>query len=171
MVFVFDANATPTKGVNSYVTVDEVIGYATAHAYTGDALVTSKVLPFIFRAMTFIESYRDKFQGIKTVATQALQWPRRGVLVDNQPVGMDVIPDEIREAVSVCAIEMVEGYDPNKPIRAEDDAEISSNLSVLGSRVSERYLVNWGLQDVLPRVESLLAPLLRDDVDDIVVRI
>ena len=171
MVFVFDPNATPTKGVNSYVTEMEVVGYATSHAYTGDALVADKVRPFIFRAMTFLESYRDRFQGSKTVVTQPLQWPRRGVIVDNNPIGSDTIPDEIREAVSVCAIEMVNGFDPERPLRPEDDAEIASNFSVLGSRVSERYLVNWGLQDIIPRVDSLLAPFLRDDADDIIVRI
>ena len=170
MVFVFDANATPTKGVNSYVTDTEVVGYATSHNFSADARTVDKVRPFIFRAMDFIESYRHRFQGRKTLATQPLQWPRQGVVIDGSPVAEDFIPDEIREAVAICAVEMVAGYDPNKPLSPKKDAKTMSSVSILGSSISERYLVDWGLADVLPHVEALLRPLLRDDADDVLVR-
>ena len=167
MVFVTDADATPTKGVNSYVTVEEVMGNAGSLNYT-----VTNISPCIFRAMDFIESFRDDYQGVKTSATQPLQWPRRGVIVDGYPIDEATIPEDLRKAVSICAIEMcVQGYDPHRPLRPSEDAEVSSDFSVFGSRVSERYLVNWGLQDVLPRVDALLSPLFRDDADDIVVRI
>ena len=170
MVFVFDANATPTKGVNSYVTEMEVVGYATAHGYTGDVLIADRVRPFIFRAMDFIESFRGRYKGQKTVVTQPLQWPRTGVDIENgQVIANDLVPDEIREAVAVCAVEMLAGYDPDRPLRPADDAQIAENISVLGSRVSERYLVNWGISDVLPRVEALLRPFIIYDSDDVLV--
>ena len=171
MVFVFDGNATPTKGVNSYVTVEEVVGYATSHKFSADAMVASTVTPYIFRAMDFVESYRHRFQGRKTVPTQPLQWPRQGVIIDNYNVPENFIPDEIREAVAICAVEMVAGYDPNRPLSPKKDAKTMSSVSVLGSSISERYLVDWGLADVLPHVEALLRPLLSLDDDDIVVRI
>lgn len=167
MVFVFDANATPTLGVNSYVTADQVAGYASSHNFHQDATVEARVTPFIFRAMDYIESFRSEFKGQKTVPTQALQWPRSGVIVDGYPVGIDVIPDELKEAVAICAVEMVRGYDPNRPLKPSQDAKTSKSVSVLGSNISERYLVEWGLADVLPHVDALLKPLLRDDLEQL----
>lgn len=167
MVFVTTSNAAPEVGVNSYVSAAEVSGYAQSHNYHPDAAVANRVVPFIFRAMDYIESYRDQFKGRKTSATQPLQWPREGVTIDGFDLAKDVVPDEIKEAVAICAIEFVSGYDPNRPIRPTDDAETSSSLSVLGNTISDRYLSEYGLEDVLPHVDALLRPLLRDDINQI----
>lgn len=168
MVFVSTADAVPVVGVNSYVTVAEVTGYAGSHFYTFSSDQRDNIRQFIFRSMDFIESYRDQFQGSKTSPTQPLQWPRQGVVIDGFPVGSDVIPDEIKEAVSICAIEMISGFDPNRPLRPIDDAETGSSVGgAITTSISERYLSEWGLADVLPHVDALLKPLLRSDIDDI----
>lgn len=169
MVFITDADAVPTLGVNSYVTVDQVTGYATAHALT----VTGDIKPFIFRAMIFIESYRNEFKGQKTLDSQPLQWPRTGVFIDNADRELDenVIPDEVKEAVAICAVEMNEGFDPDRPLKPNIDARTGRSISVLSSSISERYLVDWGLADVLPRVEALLRPLIRDDAEELSISI
>ena len=168
MVFVSQSGAVPTVGVNSYVTVDEVAGYADTHFYTFTSSQRTNIRQFIFRAMDYVESYRDKFQGRKTSPTQPLQWPRQGVVLDGIAVAEDVIPDEIKEAVSICSIEMIQGFDPNRPLRPLDDAETSSNVGgAVVTSVSDRYLNEWGLADQLPHVEALLKPLLRADIDDL----
>lgn len=167
MVFISDPDAVPTIGVNSYVTIAEVTGYAESHAFHQDATIASRVKPFIFRAMDYIESFRNEFQGVKTVATQPLQWPRAGVVLDNVEFSSTQIPDEIKEAIAICAVEMAAGYDPNRPLKPSEDALVVDDVTVTSSTISERYLVNWGLGDVLPHVDALLKPLLRTDVDDL----
>lgn len=171
MVFETNPTAAPVVGINSYVTTAHVAGYAGSHGYPAPATEEAEIRPYIFRAMDFIESYRDKFQGVKTSQTQTLQWPRVGVIVDNFEVANDHIPIEVQEATAICAIEMcINGYDPHRPLRPSRDARTATSASVIGSNISERFLVEWGIADVLPHVEALLKPLLRDDVDDIVVR-
>ena len=167
MVFISDSDAVPTIGVNSYVTVNEVTGYAESHAFHQDATIASRVRPFIFRAMDYIESFRNDYKGRKTSPTQSLQWPRTGVIIDDYEIDENVIPDEIKEAVAICAVEMAAGFDPNRPLKPAQDARTGKSVSVLSSSISERYLVDWGLADVLPHVDALLRPLLRDDIDEI----
>jgi len=57
--------------------------------------------------MDLVESFRDRFRGVKTATDQPLQWPRTYVYIDGTLFASDDIPDELKNAVCQLAVEAV----------------------------------------------------------------
>ena len=84
-------------GATSYVTVAEYVAYAAAQNLTIGVDLAAQEIELL-RAMTFIESHRSRFKGLKISGDQALQWPRSAVWIDSFPVDADEIPPELKNA-------------------------------------------------------------------------
>jgi hypothetical protein len=107
-------------GANSYIGDAEFTAYADARLYSygadADAIASA-----LIRATAWVDAtYRGRFPGVRSNATQALQWPRKagsyyyGVFVQDRwtttvsdsegvPIAVDAIPQALKNAVAEAA--------------------------------------------------------------------
>ena len=58
--------------------------------------------------------YRERWRGARVTDTQALDWPRTGVIVGPFPVATDVVPVEVQKACAILALKAIKGdLDPD----------------------------------------------------------
>ena len=98
-----------------YGTTEGLIEYAVARGIR----LSGNPSALMTRALDYIES--RSFQGTKASASQPLQWPRKGVIIDTFDIAEDAIPDMPGGASVVrmqyaTAIEISLGNDPLAPI-------------------------------------------------------
>jgi hypothetical protein len=104
-------NGSLVAGANSYVGVADARAFAEARA-SNLPVDDSEVEAALIVAMDYLESLRGEYQGKKVdPATQALQWPRTGVVLDGWQVPVDHIPQVLKFAQSQLAIEAAAGTD------------------------------------------------------------
>lgn len=99
---------------NSYISVNDLIGYADAREIT--LTVDEEVL--ILKAMDFFESHSGRFIGQRVQRDQALSWPRTGVVIENWNWSSSEIPRQVINAVLSLCIEINAGEDPYNPSQA-----------------------------------------------------
>ena len=91
---------------NTYVTVEEFEAYAADRLETLPAEGKESLL---IRAMDYLESITD-WKGVRITSTQALAWPRSGVVVDGFPFDKTKIPTLLKRAQMQLGIEAM-SYD------------------------------------------------------------
>jgi hypothetical protein len=108
-------DGTLVAGADSYVTVAEAKAYATKRGSAVFAALTdADIEEYIILAMDYIEGFRSEFKGEKVSSTQALQWPRQYVYIDDVLISNTTIPAELKNAVIQSAIEATaETLQPN----------------------------------------------------------
>lgn len=89
---------------NSYNTVVEIRAFADLRGYTlpVDDLEVEKLA---VKATDYLESFRKRYQGVKTHYTQSLQWPRTGVVIEDNFVDSDSIPPDLKNAHLMATVE------------------------------------------------------------------
>ena len=109
-------NGSLVLGANSFVDVAAVRTYANARAanslpaddITGNAAIEAACII----AVDYLESFRDEYKGTKVdPATQTLQWPRRGALLDGWELPITTIPELLKNAQCQLVIEYLAGVD------------------------------------------------------------
>lgn len=90
-------DGTIVTNANTYVDVDDLRDYAAAR---GIALPTSdtECEILIIKAADYVESKRDRYQGVKSDSDQPMQFPRDGVFIDGFELSADEIPRELKYA-------------------------------------------------------------------------
>lgn len=110
-------------------------------------------------ALRYIDSvYRATFQGVKTTATNVLQWPRSWVYIDNVLQDSDSIPTDLKESQVFAAYEVSQGNDL-MPTRTDENIKRKKFDAVM-----ETEYFNQGAgasQNVYPRIMASLIPLLK----------
>jgi len=139
---------------NSYNSVPEIRSYAAARGYTLPEEDTDVELLAV-QATDYVDSFRTSFQGKKTnPSIQALQWPRTGVTIDDEPVDPDSIPRELKNAHAQASIE---AYTTN--LMPNDSAFVKKEkVDVIEVEYAEP--VN-GSSSSFTKIDSLLEPLLK----------
>lgn len=150
---------------NTYATVEQLTDYAAAR---GISLPNADKLPVLLTlAMDYLEQYdyqinvrgKTKYQGRKASATQALLWPRTGVVIDEAPFPSTSIPRQLVNAQLQLAIEAIdfdlmpssEGYSVAKEKVGPLEVEYAAGGRLSGTTVDK--------PPRFPKVEALLAPL------------
>lgn len=92
------------SGANSYVSL---IDARAILAPLGQNLAVSDITAEqqILNAANYIEAFRAMYKGIKTTSSQSLQWPRREVIIDDDFIDSDVIPQDLIDAQVFAAYE------------------------------------------------------------------
>jgi len=91
----------------TYTTVAEATAYHAARNNTAWAALATDALreAALRKATEYLDAvYRSRWQGLKYTETQALDWPRQGVVVDSWSVGYDTIPEAIKRACAELAL-------------------------------------------------------------------
>ena len=141
---------------NTYVTDLEYTDYATSRGLTigSDAPTREQEL---IAATDFLESFRSDYKGVKTASSNALQFPRNGVFIDNSLVSSNVIPIELKRAqMEAGAVEFAAQLttnDPDQNVQSEKVDVIEISYFNGGKAVSEKY----------QRVNNWLDPLLKNN--------
>lgn len=149
-------NGSLVAGANSYVSVADCRAYAAARQSTLPVDNTAVEAALIV-AMDYLESLRADYQGSKVEPTQALQWPRTGVVIDGTAWPADAIPPELRNAQCQLAIEGAAGTDL---MPTSDGRElIREKIDVLENEWAPG---SGGInpQPIFTKVRAFLAPLL-----------
>jgi hypothetical protein len=103
-------DGTNVAGANSFVTLDEIKAYATAR---------NRVIPdddellaqYAIRAMDYIVSFRNDFNGERTYDDQPLPFPRSNLYIDRVLFDQTKIPVEIKNVQCQLVIEIAAGVE------------------------------------------------------------
>jgi len=126
-------NGTVVTGANSYTTLANARLILQS---VGQDLAESNQIAEqqLLGAMSYIESFRSQFKGIKTIETQPLQWPRYDVYIDQYYFDSSNIPQELINAQVYAAYEISKG---------EDLQGSSDGLSIQSEEVSGAVKVSY----------------------------
>ena len=138
---------TGSATANSYVSEAELTTYAEDRGIT----VTGTKSELLIRAMDYIES--KDFLGTKATGTQALLFPRLGILLNNYALSSSAIPQLLKEAQMETAIAVGDGVDPLNNQARETIKEKVGSLEV-------EYAPHARAVTLLKAVDTKLAKLI-----------
>lgn len=103
-------DGTGLANAESYASVAE---FKTYHANIGNdvALITDTTIEQLLRRATqyMVAVYRQRWQGRRTLSTQALDFPRYDVVVDGYSVLSNIVPLEVKNACCELALKANDG--------------------------------------------------------------
>lgn len=100
-------------GADSYVSRADAITYAANRGVTFlDTVATDEILR---KAAGFLESFSDKFKGLRITRDQPLSWPRSGAVIEGWSWDNDEIPRQVINAQLAVALEIFADEDPYNP--------------------------------------------------------
>ncbi|WNO48457.1 hypothetical protein [Achromobacter phage SE2] len=157
-----DGSSLPNS--NTYVSEAEFEAYATGMG--AEIVNQADVVPALLKAAQYLEiKPRAEYQGRKTLATQAMQWPRRGVTIDCVAFPDNKIPLELKYAQMELA--MIALQDDFLELFKNTDGYPAYRVKV--DVIEEQYMTPRQLstrpdgsiaQPQYPKVDGLLFPLL-----------
>ena len=142
-------------GANSYIDVAAARSYAVARGLALPA-ADGDVEALLIKAMDFIEAYRGDFQGLKTAATNSLQWPRTGVTLDGYPLAEDAIPQVLKDAQAQLA---VDAQNVDLMPTGTGREVVMERVDVVQVQYTESG--NTNPQPIFTKAEALLKPLFK----------
>lgn len=142
-------------GTNTYASEAELSAYAAAREI--DIAGTPSTL--LTKAMDYLATLEDRWQGSRTSASQPLAWPRTGVYVYGTALADDAIPQSLKDAQCRLALDVDSGVDlmPNVAVGAKGSV-VSEKVDVV--EVSYAEGAN-NTQPVFTAVNGLLKPLMK----------
>jgi hypothetical protein len=105
-------NGTGLANAESYISVADASTRHTALGNAAWAALANDTLreQALRRATQYMEqAYRERWQGVRLNATQALSWPRWDVWTDGYPVAPDAVPAAIANACADLALKALAG--------------------------------------------------------------
>ena len=148
-------DAPGVAGAHSYIDVAAARTYAVARGLTLP-VADGDVEALLIKAMDFIEAYRGDFQGLKTAATNSLQWPRTGVTLDGYPLAEDAIPQVLKDAQAQLA---VDAQNADLMPTGTGREVIMERVDVVQVQYAESGSTNP--QPIFTKAEALLKPLFK----------
>lgn len=148
-------DGTGVAGANSYIDVAAARAYAAARGAVLPA-ADIEVEQLLIKAMDFIEAFRSEFQGLKSSASNPLQWPRVGVVLDGFPLGGDVIPQVLKDAQAQLAID---AQTTDLMPTGSGKEVVMEKVDVVQVQYAETGDTNP--QPAFTKAEALLKPLLK----------
>lgn len=151
-------------GAESYAAVADATAYFAARANTTWAALTTGAQEAALRnACDYIEAmYGTRWKGDRVAITQALSWPRDGVVVDGVELSTTAIPAALMRANIELALKASAGEllsDQSAQVLSETVGPISVTYAS-GARQNTRYAF----------VETLLASLLQGGLNQVPVQ-
>jgi hypothetical protein len=158
-------DGTGVANANSYVNIAYARAYALERNYTLPAS-DATLEQYLIRAMDWLEAKRASFQGSKTLATQALQWPRLDVYIDCEEFASNAIPVELKKAQAELAIAINSGSAlfPPSPTSSMNAGPVTRKIvGPIEMHYSDKAAYTTGITSDgtyrIPTVENLLKPL------------
>lgn len=140
-------DGTQVSGANSYITEAELTTYATDRGIT----ITGNNDELIIQAMDYIESL--EYKGYKLTETQALVWPRGGVLVDGYYIDTDEIPQLLKDGQAEACLAIDAGNSPLADVERQVSKEKVDVIEV-------EYMDNAVSNTIVKKISAKLRKLL-----------
>jgi hypothetical protein len=105
-------DGTGKSTAESYISVADASTYFSARGNTSWAAITTDALRegYLRLATEYMtQMYRNRWQGARYTETQALDWPRTGVVRDSWQVDIDDVPIEVQRACAELALKASAG--------------------------------------------------------------
>ena len=148
-------DGTEVSGANSYVSEVEFAAYCSLRNVepSNDAAL------LLIRAMDYLNTLEDSWQGSRVSATQPLAWPRQGVSLYGFPVASDAIPQSLKDGQCQLAIEAdTQDLMPNLAANATG-AVIREKVDAIEIGYSEGQ---GNTQPVFTAASRILKPMMRN---------
>lgn len=158
---------------NSYLTVDELIDYADILGYDADELSPEYIERRLIRAAIILDSrYRGSFPGRRRNADQGLEWPRvNSKYIDGAAIQYDVIPKEVKQAITEIVFLMEGGSDLQPTIQARGDIRSERvRADVVEEEIHYRDKLDMTM-DLFIKVEDALSRITNGQSDRYRLRI
>ena len=142
-------------GTDTYASEAELAAYALARGIT----VTGTPSILLTKALDYLVTLEDRWQGSRTSASQPLAWPRTGVYVYGTALADDAIPQSLKDAQCRLALDVDAGVElmPTVAVGAKGSV-VSEKVDVV--EVSYAEGAN-NTQPVFTAVNGLLKPLMK----------
>lgn len=159
----------------SYLSVADFKSYAFANYAVTDPVSDEAVEQALRRATRYIDGrYRTRFSGYRTLAyTQALEWPREGVVLDWLPtsgylhlynynsgavllLANNIIPQQLKDAVAEAAIRELASPKSLTPDRKPSGQVLVQTVGP----ISTTYANVADARPIVTVIDELLTPLL-----------
>jgi hypothetical protein len=155
-------NGTGVPDADSYVTVLEADAYLASRGVPAAwaALDDTAKAALLVRATDYMQAaYRGRWKGFRRSDTQALDWPRQGVMLDDLPYGalvkFDIVPGQVKAAqIELATRQMTAG---DTPLMQDLTRGVVSET--IGP-ISTTYDTHSPQQVRYAQVDALLSPLL-----------
>lgn len=141
-LIVEDGSKVP--GAESYISVSDATAYHSNRGNVAWAALTTAQMEVALRKATdyLLQAYRGNWKGYRILSTQALDWPRSNVLIEDGPynnlVAVNVVPQEVKNACAELALKTVTG-DLAPDLEQNVTREAVGPLSVDYDRYSPQY--------------------------------
>lgn len=148
-------DGTGLSTAESYISVTDADTYFTARgvtAWTGSTTVKEQAL----RKATdyLLQRYRSRWQGVRMLSTQALDWPRANVCVDGYYVASDAVPVPVERACAELALKTLsDDLSPDLDRGGEVASESVGPVAV-------SYFAGADPRKVFTAIDDMLAPFL-----------
>lgn len=144
-------------GTNTYATEGELGTYANDR---GIVIVDSNPSVLLTKAMDYLATLEDRWQGSRTSASQPLAWPRTGVYVYGTALADDAIPQSLKDAQCRLALDVDAGTALLPTVSAGSKGSVIEE-TVFGA-VSVKYAEGANnTQPVFTAAMGLLKPLMK----------
>ncbi len=145
-------------GANSYLSVADAETILDNQGYSFGAITEDQKQQFLIRSATYLESYRDAYQGYKVSCEQSLQWPRSNVYIDCCAFAANAIPNELKLAQALGAYYESTG----KSLQAVTGGQNIASKEVVGA-VKVSYFDNGSVDGytIFTDINNSLDPLLK----------
>lgn len=142
-------------GTDTYVTNAELTAYATARGVT----ISGTLDVLLVKAMDYLATLEDRWQGTRTSETQPLAWPRTGVYVYGTLLADDAIPQSLKDAQCRLALDVDAGTAlmPNVEVGGKGSV-IKEKVDVVEVAYDKGYNNS---QPIFTAVNGLLKPLMK----------
>ena len=139
------------QGANSFVTVDDLEAYMADRGF----VTTANLEPMLIKAMDYLKSKEDQFQGVRNYYNQKLPFPRIGMYLYSDEFPANAIPDAVKEAQMAAATEVAKGVDLMPTVAGKFVKR--KKVGPIETEYSET--VGFGGQPQLTAIESILSIL------------
>jgi len=149
-------DGTGKSTAETYISVTDADAYFLARGVTAwAALLTAAKEAALRKAADFMtQAFTSRWQGLRAYPlTQALDWPRQGVVVDNVTVLITVVPSVIQRACAELALKASSGA-LSEDLTQGVTSETVGAISVTYDKTSNR-------KTKYTAVEAMLAPYLK----------
>lgn len=142
-------------GTDTYATEAELAAYAEVRGIT----ITGVPSVLLIKAMDYLATLEDRWQGMRTYTAQPLAWPRTGVYVYGTELAYDAIPQSLLDAQCRLALDADAGVEllPNVPVGGRGSM-IEQTVDVITTKWSEGYN---NAAPIFTAVNGMLKPLLK----------
>lgn len=142
-------------GTDTYATEAELAAYALARGIT----VTGTPSILLIKAMDYLATLEDRWQGSRTSASQPLAWPRTGVYVYGTALADDAIPQSLKDAQCRLALDADAGTALLPTVSAGSKGSvIEETVTVVTVKYAEG---SNNTQPVFTAAMGLLKPLMK----------